>query len=97
VGIDTTGISPYRLQYVITYPLSNTNLSPTKPQIVNTALVPQLVDTTVGAGVSTLQLRLTLLADTVTDSMGVNVFAYEQDHTPVPGSPVHFTIHLHIH
>lgn len=97
VGIDTTGISPYRLQYVITYPLSNTNLTPSQPQIVNGALVPQLVDTTVGGGLSTLQLKLTLLADTLTDTMGVNVFAYEQDHTPVPGSPVHFTINLHIH
>ena len=96
-AFDTTGISPYRLQYVITYPSSNTNLNPTNPQIVNAALVPQLVDTTVGGGLSTLQLKLTLLADTLTDTMGVNVFAYQQDHTPVPGSPVHFTITLHIH
>jgi hypothetical protein len=96
-GIDTTGITPYRLQYVITYPLANTNLSPTRAQIVNTALVPQLIDTTVGGGLSTLQLKLTLLADTVTDTMGVSVFAYQQDHTAVPGSPVHFTIALHIH
>jgi hypothetical protein len=96
-ALDTTGLTPYRLQYVITYPSTNTNLDPTKPQIVNSTLVPQLIDTTVGGGLSTLQLRLTLLADTLTDSVGVSVFAYEQNHTAVPGSPVHFTIDLHIH
>jgi hypothetical protein len=95
--LDTTGITPYRLQYVITYPSSNTNDSPTRPQIVNAALQPQLIDTTIAGGQSTLLLRLTLLADTLTDTLGISVFAYEQNHTPVPGSPVHFTFHLHIH
>lgn len=88
----------YRLQYAFTYPLPNTNLDPARVQVVNVAGVPQLVDTTVVAGgVSTLSLRASIVADTLTDSVGVDVSAFLPDHTPVAGSPVHFTIFLHIH
>ena len=88
----------YRLQYAFTYKLPNTNLDPFKVQLVNVASVPQLVDTTVVTrGASTLSLRVAVIADTLTDSVGVNVYAYRPDHTPVPGSPVHFVIKLHIH
>ncbi|HUO52240.1 MAG TPA: hypothetical protein VMT93_06965 [Gemmatimonadaceae bacterium] len=88
----------YRLEYAFTHPLPNTNLDPAKPQLVNAAGVPQLVDTTtVAGGLSTLSLHLSFVADTMTDTVGVDVRAWEPDHTPVPGSPVHFTIHLHIH
>jgi hypothetical protein len=95
---DTLGVPHYRLQYAITYPAAAIpNTDPTYAQIVNAASQPQLVDTTVVGGNSTLGLHMTLLAAAFTDTVGIDVFAYEQDHTPVPGSPVHFVIALHIH
>ena len=94
---DTTGITPYRLQYAFTNTLPNLNDDPTQVQLVNPALVPQLVDTTDASGQSTLSLRATLLAAPVTDTIGISVYAYLPDHTPVPGSPVHFVIALNIH
>lgn len=88
----------YRLEFAWTYPLPHDNTNPSMVQLVNVSLLPQLVDTTsVFGGVSTLVLRATLVADTVTDSVAFNVFAYLPDHTPVPGSPVHFVVKLHIH
>jgi hypothetical protein len=94
---DTTGIGPYRVQYQFTNTVPNNNNDPTQVQLVNPALVPQLVDTTDASGQSTLSLRATLLATAFNDTIGVSVFAYRPDHTPVPGSPVHFVIALNIH
>jgi hypothetical protein len=94
---DTTGITPYRLQYAFTNTAPNPNNDPTQVQLVNPALAPQLVDTTDASGHSTLSLRATLLAAPVTDTIGISVYAYLPDHTPVPGSPVHFVVALHIH
>jgi len=98
--LDTTGITHYRLKYAFTYPAGLTNLNPDTVQLVGTANLPQLVDTTtLGAatGVSTLNLRATLLAKPYADTVGIDVFAFRQDNTPVPGSPVHFVITLTIH
>jgi len=94
--LDTTGVSHYRLKYAFTYPAGLTNLNPDTVQIVGGANLPQLVDTTT-AGTSTLNLRATLLAKPYADTVGIDVFAFRQDNTPVPGSPVHFVITLLIH
>jgi hypothetical protein len=96
--LDTTGVGHYRLQYAFTYPVGLTNLNPDTVQLVGAANLPQLVDTTVvSSGQSTLRLRATLLAKPYADTVGIDVSAYRQDHTPLPGSPVHFVITLLIH
>lgn len=88
----------YRLQYAITYPLSYDNTDPSHVQLVNISGIPQLIDTTqVAGGLSTLSLRATFLCDTLTDSLGIDVSAFTPTHQPVTGSPLHFTILLHIH
>ena len=88
----------YRLQYSYTYPLPHDNTDPSKVQLVNIAGLPQLIDTTqVGGGLSTLSLHASFLTDTVTDSLGIDVSAFTPKHVPVRGSPLHFTILLHIH
>jgi len=87
----------YRLEYAFTYPLPHDNTDPSKVQLVGLAGIPQLVDTTTLAGLSTLALRATFFTDTVTDSLGVDVSAFTPEHVPVPGSPLHFVIQLHIH
>ena len=88
----------YRLQYSYTYPLPHDNTDPTQVQLVNAAGVAQLIDTTqVTGGLSTLSLRASFLTDTVTDSLGIDVSAFTPTHVPVHGSPLHFTILLHIH
>ena len=95
---DTTGVGHYRLRYAFTYPAGLSNLNPDGVQLVGAANLPQLVDTTVApSGQSTLKLRATLLARPYADTVGIDVFAYRQDNTPLPGSPVHFVITLNIH
>lgn len=100
---DTTGVAHYRVRYAFTYPAGLTNLNPDTVQLVSTANVPRLVDTTVVNatpalnGQSTLSLRATLLAKPYADTVGIDVFAYGQDNVPLPGSPVHFVITLTIH
>ena len=96
--LDTSGIAHYRVQYAFTYPAGLTNLNPDTVQLVNAANHPQVVDTTVAPnGQSTLRLRATLLARAYSDTVGIDVFAFRPDHTPIPGSPVHFVITLLIH
>jgi hypothetical protein len=88
----------WRLQYAFTYPLPHDNADPAKVQLVNSSGLPQLIDTTqVAGGLSTLSLRASFLTDTVTDSLGIDVSAFSPTHVPLPGSPLHFTILLHIH
>jgi len=96
--LPSDSVPHYRLQYAFTYPLPHDNTDPAKVQLVNAAGVAQLIDTTqVAGGLSTLSLRATFLTDTVTDTLGIDVTAYSPTHVPVPGSPLHFTIRLHIH
>jgi hypothetical protein len=96
--LPSDSVPHYRLQYSYTYPLPHDNTDPAKVQLVNVAGLPQLIDTTqFPSGLSTLSLRATFLTDTVTDSLGIDVSAFTPDHHPVHGSPLHFTILLHIH
>jgi hypothetical protein len=94
---DTVGVTPYRLDYAWVPPPVNTNLDYTMVQIVNSGRKPQLVDTTVAGGASTLALYATLLAAHVQETVYVDVTATRPDGTPVPGSPVRFMIELTIH
>ncbi|MBK5188212.1 MAG: hypothetical protein JJD97_08190 [Gemmatimonadaceae bacterium] len=96
-----TPVNHYRIEYSFIYPAGLNVADSTRVLLSDENKKFSLVDTTgtaatAVAGAATRYLRITPFTHLTTDTVVVEARAFLPDHTPVPGSPLRFTVLVQI-
>ena len=95
-------VDHYRVEYRFAYPADLNTPDSTRVLLTDENRKFSLVDTTgtgtAGSGAARRYLRISAFAHSgFSDTVVVEARAFLPDHTPVPGSPIRFTVHVQIH
>lgn len=97
----TSPVNHYRIEYRFAYPTALNAQDSNQVLLSDENRKPSMVDTTgVGGnsvgGAATRYLRITPFTHFTTDTVVIEARAFLPDHTPVPGSPLRFKVHVQI-
>jgi YbbR domain-containing protein len=99
-------VNHYRVEYRFAYPADLNTPDSSRVLLTDENRNFSLVDTTAtsttavtaGNGIATRYLRISAFAHSgFSDTVVVEARSFLPDHTPVPGTPVRFTVHVQIH
>jgi hypothetical protein len=96
-------VNHYRVEYRFAYPADLNTPDSTRVLLTDENRKFSLVDTTgtevaAGSGGARRYLRISAFAHSgFSDTVVVEARSFLPDHTPVPGSPIRFTVHVQIH
>lgn len=93
-GADTVPVRRYAVRYAFIHPPGFDDTDSLKPQIVDAAKRPSLVDTTDGTGTTSRSLRIAAVAQPFTDSVVVEATPVGPPGTPVSGQTIRFTLYI---
>jgi hypothetical protein len=95
-------VNHYRVEYSFIYPAALNTPDSTQVLLTDENRKFSLVDTTgtaatAGSGAATRYLRISAFTHFVSDTVVIEARSFLPDHTPIPGSPRRFKVHVQIH
>ncbi|HEU4640843.1 MAG TPA: hypothetical protein VFS44_00215 [Gemmatimonadaceae bacterium] len=93
-GTDTVPVRRWAVRYTFLHPAGFDNADSLKPQLVNAARRPALLDTTDATGSTSRSLRIAALAQAFADSVVVEATPVGPPGTPVAGQTIRFALYV---